>query len=97
MKITLLSMSAALVLGLTCTNVSAGKYKGTFEELDTDANGYISKEEAMERSDVGRNYKRIDQDQDGQLSSGEFSAFEGEGKFSPPEESETPEPGAAPY
>lgn len=69
----------------------------TFEGLDTNGDGYISAEEAAYREDLTQNWKRIDTDNDNQLDSSEFSAFEGEGRMTPPEESEIPEPGAAPY
>lgn len=69
----------------------------TFEGLDTNGDGYISAEEAAYREDLTQNWKRIDADSDNKLDSSEFSAFEGEGRMTPPEDSEISEPGAAPY
>ena len=76
---------------------SAGDYAATFEQLDADGNGYISAEEAKARPGLADSLKASDTDGDGKLNSAEFSALEGKGRFSPPEESEVAEPGAAPY
>ncbi len=69
----------------------------TFEGIDTDGDHYISKEEAAAREDLSTHWESIDTDHNGRLNSSEFSAFEGEGRFVPPDENEIPEPGAAPY
>lgn len=69
----------------------------TFEGLDRDGDGYISSEEAAAHKGLEASWDRADANQDGHLDSSEFSAFEGEGQLSPPEESEVSEPGAAPY
>ncbi|MBD3619312.1 MAG: calmodulin [Chromatiales bacterium] len=69
----------------------------TFEDLDRDANGYISQSEAAARKDLKAGFAAIDRDGDGRLTIGEYQAYEGKGRMSPPEESEVPEPGAAPY
>lgn len=82
---------------LFCTPAGAGDYPMTFEQLDTDANGYISAEEAKARPGLADSLQASDQNGDGQLNSAEFSALEGQGRFSPPEDSEVAEPGAAPY
>ncbi len=75
----------------------AEEYAQTFEQIDVDGDGYISVEEARVREGLSDKLLIIDADADGKLNSGEFSAFEGKGRFTPPEESEIPEPGAAPY
>jgi Ca2+-binding EF-hand superfamily protein len=69
----------------------------TFEQFDADGNGYISTEEATARQNLSDNFQASDKNGDGKLNSAEFSAFEGQGRFTPPEASEIPEPGAAPY
>ena len=69
----------------------------TFEQLDVDGDGYISVEEAQARTDLSGALKASDEDGDGKLNITEFSAFEGKGRLTPPEESSVPEPGAAPY
>lgn len=69
----------------------------TFESIDTNGDHSISREEAANRDDLKANWDRIDTDNNNQLDISEFSAFEGKGRYAPPEESEIPEPGAAPY
>lgn len=69
----------------------------TFEELDTDGDGYISKPESTARLDLEVNFDSIDKDGNGRLNIKEYEAYQGKGRMSPPEESEIPEPGAAPY
>ena len=80
-----------------CGSAAAADYPLTFESLDTDGNGYISQSEANARSDLSENWKDIDKNSDKQLDIAEFDAFVGRGRLTPPEESEEPEPGAAPY
>ena len=69
----------------------------TFEEMDRDANGYISAQEAKASSDINKNFKAIDSNGDGKINITEFQDHMGKGRMTPPEEMETPEPGAAPY
>jgi len=69
----------------------------TFEEMDRDANGYISLDEAKATSDIANNFKQIDSDDDGNINITEFQEYMGKDRVTPPEEMETPEPGAAPY
>jgi hypothetical protein len=68
----------------------------TFDELDDDKNGYLTKSEAMKRGDLKKNWKSIDTDANDKLDISEFSAFESKGRFTPPEDMEEPEIGAAP-
>jgi Ca2+-binding EF-hand superfamily protein len=69
----------------------------TFDELDTNHDGYISKTEASVRKDLTKGWKTADKDKDGKLDVSEFSAFEAKERYTieGPEISE-PEPGAAP-
>lgn len=76
--------------------VAAEEFPLQFGELDTDGNGVISKSEATVRKDLKKKFKNIDKDGDGKLDLSEYQAYEGEGRFEPPEETETPELGAAP-
>jgi Ca2+-binding EF-hand superfamily protein len=88
---------AGLVFGLAGFNALAGEVPKTFEELDVDGNGYISKQEAEDQKSIKRNWSKIDTDKSGEVDISEFSAFEAIGTFTPPEESEVAEPGAAPF
>ena len=81
------SIVFASALALVSGTASA-EYPMTFETLDNDGNGYISKSEATTREDLTENWQRIDQNTDDQLDISEFSAFESEGRFTPPEETE---------
>ena len=88
---------AGVIFGLAGATVWAAEAPKTFEELDADGNGRISKQEAKDQKSIKRNWAKIDADKSGELDISEFSAFEGIGRYTPPEESETPEPGAAPF
>ena len=69
----------------------------TFEEMDSDSNGYISLDEAKATNDIANNFKQIDTDDNGKINITEFQEYMGQGRVTPPEDMETPEPGAAPY
>lgn len=86
-----------LVLGLGVVTALSAEEVKTFEDLDIDTNGYISKDEAMAQESIKRNWAKVDADKDGRIDISEFSAFESIGRFTPPEESEVSEPGAAPF
>ena len=91
----IIAVASAIVL--STAPAVAEEYVQTFEEIDVDGDGYISVKEAEVRTDLSENLQASDTNQDGKLNSAEFSAFEGKGRFTPPEESEIAEPGAAPY
>ncbi|MDH5471968.1 MAG: EF-hand domain-containing protein [Gammaproteobacteria bacterium] len=85
-----------LISGLFFSVVShADNGAMTFEEMDADANNYITQGEA--RKDIKSNFSQIDTDADGKLTITEFQKYIGRHRMTPPEEMETPEPGAAPY
>ena len=90
-------VGAAAAFAFSAGQALAEEYPATFEALDADGSGYISAKEAAARPDLPGKMQAGDQDGDGQLNSAEFSALEGAGTYSPPEESEIAEPGAAPY
>lgn len=68
----------------------------TFEDLDSNTDGYISQKEAKARKDLSDNWKSADKNADGKLDSAEFIAFEGKGRFVPPDEMIDKGIGAAP-
>ena len=81
----------------TCGSVLSANLPTTFEEIDSDADGYISLTESKVRSDVNKSWTEIDKDKDGVLSLSEFAAYEGKDRFSPPEDVSTSELGAAEF
>jgi EF hand len=87
-------LAGALLVSIAAV---AADYPATFESLDKDGNGYISSQEAAARPELAKNWSTIDKNSDNQLDITEFSAFEGKGTFTPPEDSEEPGIGAAPY
>ena len=99
-KIPMFVVGAAAALAFSAGPLLAEEeqeYPMTFETLDADGSGYISAREAKARPDLAAKMEAGDKDGDGQLNSAEFSALEGAGRYSPPEDSEIAEPGAAPY
>ena len=68
----------------------------TFSELDTDGNGYISKQEAKASKDFHWKFRKADKNHDGKIDSDEFTQFMAKGRFEPPEETESEGIGAAP-
>jgi Ca2+-binding EF-hand superfamily protein len=60
--------------------VSAGEmqstYKETFKKLDTNKDGYISKDEAMADKELSKDWSHADKNSDGKVEESEFSAFE---------------------
>lgn len=70
--------------------------KVTFEQFDTDGDGFISKTEAMENENISKNWTQADKDSNNKLDVSEFSAFESREMFNPADDLEEAEPGAAP-
>lgn len=89
-------MVMGLIFGLGVVTVVSAEEVKTFEDLDINSDGYISKDEAMAQKSIERNWTKVDKDKNGRLDISEFSAFEAKGRFEPPEDSEIAEPGAAP-
>lgn len=93
--ITLLSSCLLYACSQSRTGESMGAM--TFEEMDANADGYISSAEAKADRSIAKNFTDIDSNSDGKVNIEEFQAHMGKGRLTPPEEMETPEPGAAPY
>jgi hypothetical protein len=70
----------------------------TFQQLDQDDDGYVSIREATGQNELLKQWTQVDKNTDGQLEAAEFSAFElaPAPGFTPPDESDEPEVGAAP-
>lgn len=95
---TFIYLLPCVLLVSSCTQTRQGDQTVPgFEELDTDANGYISKVEASTNQGIAAHFKQIDSNTDGKITISEFASYMGKGRMTPPEEMETPEPGAAPY
>jgi len=69
----------------------------TFQQLDMDRDGYVTIIEATGHTDLLRKWSYIDDDTDGRLEAAEFSAFEVEPRFVPPDDPEDVELGAEPF
>ena len=81
---------------LLATACQTEKGPVVYEELDTDANGYITKDEAKVRKDLLKNWEKVDTDGDGKLTVTEYINYEGKGRLEAPGDLEISEPGAAP-
>lgn len=87
---------AFLIIPLPLMASSELPESASFEQIDRDNSGSISKAEALRRSDLARYWDDIDTDKDGAINLKEFTAYESEGRYMPPEDSQEPELGAAP-
>jgi hypothetical protein len=92
-----ITCSAIFIAHVGIVPAYAGQDYSKFENVDGNADGYISQSEAQVRKDLQDNWKTIDKDSDGKLDISEFSAFEGEGRLTPPQDPDMGELGAAPY
>lgn len=91
----IISSIGGVILGFGVIAALSAEEVKTFEELDADSDGYISKEEAKADQSINNNWTKADKDSNGHLDISEFSAFEATG-YVPPHDREEPEPGAAP-
>lgn len=78
------------------SSAAMAEYAATFEDIDSDRDGYISAAEAKVRPALAEVFAAADANKDGKLNIDEFVAYESAGRFTPPEESEVAEIGAAP-
>ena len=83
--------TALIVLAAVAAQAETAK---TFQSLDTDANGYLSQQEAGSNPDIMNRWSDLDKNQDQKLDSAEFSAFEVDSGDSM---NKTPMPGAPRY
>lgn len=54
---------------------AGAKVEGTFHPLDTNRDGFVSREEARGTADVNRRFNELDKDGDGKLSASEMSSM----------------------
>lgn len=85
-----------LIFGLGVVTAVSAEEVLTFEEMDANSDGYISKDEAKAEKKLEKNWTKADKDKNGRLDSSEFSAFEAMDQYVPPHDREIAEPGAAP-
>jgi len=67
---------AALFAGVLVQTAHAGESTASFNNLDADGNGAISREEASNNAALSAAWNAADANQDGQLDMAEFSAVE---------------------
>ncbi|MDT8384482.1 MAG: EF-hand domain-containing protein [Gammaproteobacteria bacterium] len=91
---TLCIVSTGFCLSLSVMAATAAA--PTFDGLDRNADGYISKDEAKAYKGMHKNWSKVDTNKDGRVNIDEFIKFESTGRFEPPQDAETPELGAAP-
>jgi EF hand len=66
----------ALALMMVAGLAWAGSGKVSFQDLDTNHDGKISREEANKSPDVSKKFTRADTNRDGKLDAAEFAALE---------------------
>lgn len=83
---------------LLCTSTIAQSEEAfvLYEDIDFNADGWISLEEARQRDDLFLNWHDIDLDKDGLISSMEYLRYESEDRYGLPYEAQDMDPGAAP-
>lgn len=94
LKVTSIVLLSSL-FAATSAYAAEGEKPVIFDDIDTDASGCISKDEATVRKDLIDNYANIDTDKDGKLCIDEYTAYHNRGRETA-EEVEIPEVGAAP-
>ncbi|MBL1274801.1 MAG: hypothetical protein COB30_001815 [Ectothiorhodospiraceae bacterium] len=85
--------SIGMALGMT---MAVAGQAPSFEDIDINGDGYISKAESMISRDMNKNWAELDTNHDGRASVSEFSRFESAENYSPTHDADEPEPGAAP-
>ena len=87
----------SLLIALSCVSgLALAQQEMEFGDLDTDGDGYISRQEAQQANTLADNFNQADTDSDNRVDISEFSAFESSHRFTPSDEEDAPEPGAAP-
>ncbi|MBI5460571.1 MAG: hypothetical protein HY941_00110 [Gammaproteobacteria bacterium] len=76
MRKTHMTTTIATLVLLAGGPVQARQQSADFQTLDTDANGYISQEEAAANPDISTRWMNLDTDKNNVLDKSEFSAFE---------------------
>ena len=83
-------MKKHLLAALTLITVSgfawAGADTATFQKLDANHDGQISRDEAKQSPEVNKNFNQADANKDGKLDAAEFSALEAMPKDAMPKE-----------
>jgi hypothetical protein len=71
-----IGLTAALILSAGSAFAGSPTGPATFQSLDKNHDGAVSKSEAKSDPTVAKNWKQIDINKDGRIDSAEFSAFE---------------------
>jgi len=67
-----------------------------FEEIDSNVDGWIDRQEASQRQDLIQNWHMIDSNKDGLIGDIEYLRYEGRDMYVPPYDSQDMDPGAGP-
>ena len=81
---------------LTCATAQAEDSYVVYEDIDFNADGWISPDEAVQRADLAENWHQIDTNNDGLISSMEYLKYESLERYGLPYEAQDMDPGAAP-
>jgi len=89
-------LPGCLLLFIAGTSVLASNSFYIYENIDSNADGWIDRSEAAERQDLIQNWHVIDTDNDGVIGDLEFLRYEGKDMYEPPYDSQDMDPGAGP-
>ena len=96
MKHFITTLPGCLWLAFFCTSVLASNNFYIYENIDSNTDGWIDRNEAAQRQDLIQNWHEIDTDNDGVIGDLEFLRYEGKDLYVPPYDSQDMDPGAGP-
>lgn len=89
-------LPGCLWLTFFCTSALASNNFYIYENIDSNTDGWIDRNEAAQRQDLIQNWHEIDTDNDGVIGDLEFLRYEGKDLYVPPYDSQDMDPGAGP-
>ena len=89
-------LGSLLLLSFVFTFAVANNTLLIYEDIDSNADGWIDRIEATQRLDLIQHWHEIDTDKDGVIGDLEYLRYEGKEMYVPPYDSQELDPGAGP-